>query len=178
MEKEKLEIVLEEVLEELKVVKSVVLEQKQQVWQLQERVGDVEKNLNGNKLMASPVDTRPVQSIITVAFAKIERMVADQPKRVVHERRFMLFPEHNGKEYYSVIFKLIMWLTVVSMGTYLFALGKQALENRREVQLQQLESNHYQHAWELMYRQETKKGKKKMEAIWHKSRLDYQKDVT
>ncbi len=73
------------------------------------------------------------------------------------------------KEYYSVIFKLILWLTVVCTGTYLFTLVKQVLENAKEVKLRQLEANHYKNAWEFLYQQETKQGKKKMEAIWQKS---------
>lgn len=169
MEKEKLEIVLEEVLEELKGVKSVVQEQKQQIWQLQEKVEDFEK-----KLIASPVDTQPVQSIVTIAIAKIQQMIAEQPKPVVHEKRFLLFPEHHAKEYYSVIFKLTKWLTVVCTGAYLFTLGKQAFENAKEVKLRQLEAEHYKNAWEFLYRQETKQGKKKMETIWQKSQLSNQ----
>lgn len=168
------ERVLEEVLEELKSINNSMQEQKQQTWQLQEKVEDFAKKLDGKELVAPPVDTKPVQSIIMLAFAKIQQLVAEQPKPVVHERRFLLFPEQYGKEYYNIIFKLIMWMTVVCMGAYLFALGKQALENAKEVKLRELEADHYQNAWEYLYQQQTKQGKMKMETVWEKSRLTSQ----
>ena len=116
-----------------------------------------------------PVDTKPVQLIVTAAMAKMQQIVWEQPKPVIQERRFLLFPEYNAGEYYKIIFRLIMWMTLVSMGTYLFVLGKQALENYKEVQLRQLEANQYKNAWQYMYYQEGKQGKKKMDNLWQKA---------
>jgi hypothetical protein len=42
------------------------------------------------------------------------------------------------------------------MGCFLFSLGKQALENAKEVKLRQLEANQYENAWQYMYDHETK----------------------
>jgi len=169
MEKEKLEIVLEEVLEELKAVKETVLEQKQQTWQLQEKINDFEKKLDERKLVAPPINTTSIQSAIETGISKIRQIVAEQTKSVIYERRFLLFPEHYSRDYYTVIFRLIMWLTVVSIGTYLFSLGKIALENNREVRLRQLESKSYKNAWQSLYYQETRRGKEKMEEVWRNS---------
>ena len=143
MEKEKLEIVLEEVLEELRTVKDTVLEQKQQTWQLQEKINDFEKKLNESKPVVPLVNTRSIQSGIETGISKIRQIVAQQPKSVIYERRFLLFPEHNAREYYRIIFRLIMWLTVVCIGVYLFSLGKIALENYKEIRLRQFESKTY-----------------------------------
>ena len=61
-----------------------------------------------------------------------------------------------------------MWMTFVCMGVCLFALGKQALENAKEIKLRQLQNTQYKKAWEYMYNQESKQGKKKMEDAWQK----------
>ena len=92
-----------------------------------------------------------------------------QSQPIIRHWRFLLFPEHYAKEYYTVIFRLIMWMTLVCSGAYLFSLGKQALEDLKEVKLRQLENDQYQNAWEYMYNRESKQGKKKMEDIWRKS---------
>lgn len=169
MEKEKLEIVLEEVLEELKMVKDTMLEQKQQTWQLQEKINDFGKKLDDRKPVTPPVNTTPMQSAIETGISKIRQIVAEQPKSVIYERRFLLFPEHYSRDYYRVIFRLIMWLTVVCIGAYIFSLGKIALENNREVQLKQIETKAYKYAWEYLYNQADKEGKKKMDTIWNSS---------
>jgi len=43
------------------------------------------------------------------------------------------------------------------------------LENYKEVQLRQLEANQYKNAWQYMYYQEGKQGKKKMDNLWQKA---------
>lgn len=169
MEKEKLEIVLEDVLEELKAVKDTVLEQNQQTWRLRVRINDFEKKLDERKLATPSVNTIAIQSAIETGISKIRQIVAQQPKSVIYERRFLLFPEHYSRDYYTVIFRLIMWLTVVCIGAYLFSLGKIALENNREVRLKQLESKSYKNAWQFLYHQETRRGKERMEEVWRNS---------
>lgn len=167
MEKEKIEIVLEEILEELKVIKDAVLEEKQQTWQLQERLVVFEKKLSEIKLIAPAPDTKQMQTIINTSLLKIQQIIAEQPKSVIYERRFLLFPEHYARDYYRVIFRIIMWLTVVCTGAYLFSLAKTALENNKEVRLRQLESESYKSAWEYLYDQENKQGKQKMDKAWN-----------
>lgn len=172
MEREKLEIVLEEVLEELRTVKDTMLEQKQQTWQLQEKINDFEKKLEERKPVTPPVNIISIQAAIETGISKIRQIVAEQPKSIIYERRFLLFPEHYSRDYYRVIFRLIMWLTVVCIGTYLFSLGKIALENNREVRLKQIETKAYKNAWEYLYNQadkKSKKSKKRMDTIWNNS---------
>jgi hypothetical protein len=55
------------------------------------------------------------------------------------------------------------------MSCFLFSLGKQALDNAREIKLRQLENNQYKNAWQYMYEHENKQGKKKMEDAWKKN---------
>src|SRR6185437_16062260 len=147
MEKEKIEIVLEEMLEDLKAIKEATLEEKQQTWQLQERVAGFEKKLSDIKLIVPGPDTKPMQTIINKSLLKIQQIIAEQPKSVTYEKRFLLFPEHYVRDYYRAIFRIIMWLTVVCTGAYFFSLAKTALENNREVRLKQLESESYKNAW-------------------------------
>jgi hypothetical protein len=54
-----------------------------------------------------------------------------------------------------------MWMTFVCMGTFLFTLGKQALENIKQINLKRLENDQYKNAWGYMYNKESNPGKKK-----------------
>lgn len=151
MEKEKLEIVLEEVLEDSKHLRGAVEELKQQNWQLNERIYDFEKKLDEMKLATPPVDIGPIQGIVRVSFDRIRQLLLELPKTVVHEKRFLLFPEHLATEYYRIIFRLVLWLTLSIAITYLFALGKQAIHNSKEVKLRELDLIYTQGAVSPLY---------------------------
>ena len=63
MEKDKLEIVLEDILDELKSVNNDIREQKQQATQLQEKFVAFEEKINQIKQPASAVaDLKPIQA--------------------------------------------------------------------------------------------------------------------
>jgi hypothetical protein len=170
MEKEKLEIVLEDILDELKAVNNLMHGQKQQASELQERFSAFEEKISQLNHAALPVvDIKPIQACVNEAVNKIQHNLSEQARPVVRQWRFLLFPEYNAREYYRVIFRSIMWITFACMGAYLFVLGKQALENAEEVKLRQLESDQYRNAWQYLYDKENKQGKKKMDDAWQKS---------
>jgi hypothetical protein len=113
-------------------------------------------------------DIKPIQSTINEALIKIQQDLNQQSRPVVRQWHILFFPEQYAKEYYNVIFRLIMWMTFVCMSCFLFSLGKQALDNAREIKLRQLENNQYKNAWQYMYDHGSKTGKKKMQEAWKK----------
>lgn len=170
MEKEKIEFVLEDMLDELKTIANNVQDQKQQIGQLHERVFAFEEKISQeNKADVPTVNIKPVEVAITTASNEIKQLIQQQPRPVIRQWRFLLFPERYAREYYAVIFKLIMWMTLACMVVVLFSLGKQALENAKEVKLMQLENDQFKNAWQYMYKKESKQGKKKMDDAWEKS---------
>jgi hypothetical protein len=73
MEKDKLEIVLEDILDELKSVNNGIREHKQQAIQLQEKFVAFEEKASQIKQPASAVaDLRPIQASISEAVIKIQ----------------------------------------------------------------------------------------------------------
>lgn len=65
-------------------------------------------------------------------------------------------------------------MTLVCKIACLFALGKQALENIKEVKLRRLEIEPYQQALEYLYEQENKQGQKKMQEIMQRTKSESQ----
>lgn len=169
MEKDKLEIVLEDILDELKTVNNTMQQHKQQTTELQEQVLAFEERIDKLNPSAIPF-IKPLEATISASTIELKQLIQQQPKPVTRQWRFLLFPEQYAKEYYTVIFRLIMWMTLVCTAAFLFDLSKQALESTKKVKLRQLEYNQYKNAWEYMYDKENKQGKKKMEDAWRKSR--------
>ena len=166
MEKEKLEFVLEDIMDDLKTVSNLLQEQKQQSIQLEEKVSAVEVKLNQLNLEKTNSNKELGENVIANAIVEIKKIIEEKPHPIIRQWRFVLFPEHYSKEYYRVIFRLIMWQTLVIAIIVLFMLSKQALENNKELRLKQIENDKYKKAWMYLYEKESKKGKKKMEEIW------------
>jgi hypothetical protein len=170
MEKDKLELVLEDVLDELKTINIAVQEHKQQTVQLQEKFYAYEEKANEFKQVSSVVvDIKSIEATINEALIKIQQGLNHQSRPIIRQWRVLLFPEQYAKEYYKVIFRLIMWMTLVCMGCFLFSLGKQALDNAREIKIRQMEYDQYKNAWQYMYEHENNQGKKRMEDAWKKT---------
>src|SRR6478609_5533844 len=100
MEKEKLELVLEDILDELKIINNTTQQQKQQVLQLQENFFALEEKINQLNSAASPVvNIKPIQACVNEGMIKIQHTLNQQSRPIVRERRFLLFPEHYASEY-------------------------------------------------------------------------------
>lgn len=145
-------------------------EQRQQIVQLQERTFAFEEKINRlHELALSAINIKPAEIFPETSLNEIKQLIQQQSQPIIRHWRFLLFPEHYAKEYYTVIFRLITWMTLVCIGPFLFSLGKQALENSAEVKLRQLEDDQYKNAWEYMYDKESKQGKKRMDEAWKRS---------
>lgn len=141
MEKEKLDIVLADILDELKISNKAIQEQKQQILELHGKLPAFEEKTNRLNESAKPaIDINAVVTAIKTAVTEIKQLTQQQSRPIMREWRFLLFPADYSKEYYVVIFRLIMWMALVCIGPFLFSLSKQALENSKEIKLRQFRS--------------------------------------
>jgi hypothetical protein len=102
----------------------------------------------------------------------IHETIRQQPKAVVRQFRVQLFPEYNAGEYYRIVFsRVIGWLVLVTVATYLFSLGKQYIDRSQSVREKELETNQYRKAWNYLYERESKTARRKMDSAWQKSWL-------
>jgi hypothetical protein len=128
MEKEILETVLIELLEESKRLNLLVEEQKKEIQELKSTFSDFDKKLTEIKVCAPIPDTLPLTMIVTEGIKSMQKIVAAQPKEVVHEKRILFFPEWNQKEYYKLIFgRILFWILWVIVATYGFVLAQNYL---------------------------------------------------
>jgi hypothetical protein len=48
---------------------------------------------------------------------EVKKMLDNLPRNIRHEKRLLLFPEHNAREYYSAVLK---WVFFIIGATYLY----------------------------------------------------------
>lgn len=125
MENEIMTTVLNEVLAEQKEIAGQVESMQHNITLLASRIEGFEKKLDNLKITSPPVDLLPTQLLIAKNMEEIKRVVAEQPKNVVLEKRYLLFPETNAREYYGT---LLRWLLYIIIATYGFFLIKHTLD--------------------------------------------------
>ena len=128
MEKEILETVLLELLEETKKVNILIEEQNKEIRGLKTAFSDFNRKLTEIKVSAPPPDILPLTKIVTEGISRVQKIVAAQPKQVRHEKRILFFPEWNQKEYYKIIFgRILFWLLCLIIATYCYFLCRDYL---------------------------------------------------
>lgn len=120
-EKDALELVLNEFTAEHKKLTDEIIKLKETITSLETRTENLEMKLDNITVTAPPVDTGSVQTIVTNGICDMKKIIADQPKNIQQNKRFLLFPEHNAKEYYSVVLR---WLLYIIIATYCYLLLK------------------------------------------------------
>ena len=104
--------------------------------------------------------------------AQLQATVMSQPKSIVRQFRILLFPEQNAGKYYRLVFgRLLFWMMIFLLATYLFALSKHFIDNWAVIKEKQLEKTQYEKAWNYLYQHQNKQGKKKMEEAWEKGSI-------
>lgn len=69
----------------------------------------------------------------------VEKIIKEQPKNVIHKKQILLFPEYGTWEYYKFVFgKLLFWMMMFLLASYLFSLGKLFINNWKEVRIREM----------------------------------------
>ncbi len=170
METEIIESVLKEILEEQKAGLQVNRELSANIDNLTSKMEGVYQKLELQKAPLPPADTKLMQSIISTGIRQIQQTVEAQPKNIVRQFRFLLFPEQLAEQYYRIVFgRLLFWMMIFLLATYLFVLGKQGIQSWERVQEENLEANHARNAFDYLYKYAGKEDRKKMIDAWDKS---------
>lgn len=119
IEKDSLELVLDEFTKEQIAMRSKLNEQVNTIDDLKKKIEDFEKKLDNLKVTSPPINTTPVREIISQGTHEIKKIIAEQPKNVVQEKRVLLFPEHNAREYYSVLLRWLLYIIIATYGYFL-----------------------------------------------------------
>jgi len=177
MEIEILDTVLKDMLEEQKKANDLTDEQNKNLDQLTQTVEKFEQRLDQLNVIAPPVDSGPIQTILKDGMQAMNRILENQPKSVIRQIRLVLFPESNPDRYYKVVFgRLIPWVIFISAVIFLIPLGKQYITTRTQLQQRRYYFEVYRDAWEMLDSTLDKPERLKMKQALQKSVNDHQGD--
>lgn len=115
-------------------------------------------------------DRKDDQATLQAGLKGIYTVVKEQPKSVVHEKRYLFFPEHNMKQFVSIIYgRLALWLLAVLFGAFLLKWLWHWSNEREWTRREELKTFRYQQAWQDLYQKEGKANRRKMDSVWQKN---------
>ena len=161
MDKDIMETVLTEILEEQKKSNLLISKNTQVLVEHDKRLSAIDNKLDNKLLAPVPTDTKQVERLIAEGVNKTTSIVADQPKQVIHQTRILLFPEHDARGYYKIVFgRILGWFVLVLIATYLFMLGKEFIAAYQE-------KDYYRQAYEQLL----KENQEKIHKVRQKTRV-------
>ncbi|MDF2188306.1 hypothetical protein [Paraflavitalea sp. CAU 1676] len=115
-------------------------------------------------------DRKGDQVTLQAGLRGIHALVQEQRKSVVHEKRYLFFPEHNMKQFVNFIYgRLALWLLAVLFGAFLLKWLWHWSDEREWTRREELKTFRYQQAWRDLYQKESKANRRKMDSVWQRS---------
>jgi hypothetical protein len=106
-------------------------------------------------------ETSVVVSSVKKGTEELKGIVEAQPKVVVHEKSFTLFPNHS-EEYYKVIFgNFFRGIVILIIGIYALVILNRYVYEREYL--------HYKKAWQYLYSQGREDYKMVLDTVWKES---------
>lgn len=139
MEQEVMETVLNEILDEIKFIQQQNAASDKEADEIKNKLQLIEKKLSAIDNKATAVNHQAILQVLNDQVGRLNLKLDAQPKNVIHKKQILLFPEQGAREYYRIVFgRLIFWLIIILITSYLFALGKQFIDNWKEVKEKQV----------------------------------------
>lgn len=170
IEREALELVLEEFTQEQKTNNQHIGELIIAVNNVGDKIDAFKKEYKTEKVVAEPLNVKPIEAILQKGFLDMKFMIAKHPKSITKRFQILLFPEQDAKLFYKIVFgRWFLWLTIMLALGNLYNWGIDYNDNNKEIEMQQIQNNRVRKAWELMYANSDKETKKLMEKAYFNS---------
>lgn len=115
MENEKIYSVLTEILEEQKENTKLLLEVKALLKRIEEKPKDSE-------ISNTVVGNYQMQQQLFNELKEIKVFLTSIPQNIRQEKRLLLFPENNAREYYSSILRWLLFIIIATYGYWIIKL--------------------------------------------------------
>ena len=137
MDEEIIKPVLREILYEIKTIQEEIMHRETYDVELKNKVQLIEKKLVSIRMIT--VDTSIMVYEIESYLEKIEKLIKERPKEIIHKRQILLFPEYNPEAYYKLVFgRILFWMLMFLLAYFLFSLGRQYIDDWKEIRKQEI----------------------------------------
>ncbi len=155
-----MEQILKEILreqKELAVENQRVREDRQQVFS---KLENIDKKLD--TLKTSPaIDQSSLLPSIKKSLEEVKMTIETQPKTLVHQKSFQLFP-NRPEEYYRIIFGgIFKGLVILIVGIYALVIIDRYIKEKEYL--------HYKQAWQKLYSRQKEDSKQFLDKVWKDS---------
>jgi hypothetical protein len=166
--------ILAEQIEESKATRKYITKLEQSIAYRDRVIKDLlvhfEQKSSNLKVEIPKPDLSEVSATLDTKLTNIQQAAERKPVSVTRQFRLLLFPETNTEHYYKIIFgRILPWLVIVLISTYLFSLGSDWLNNQQAIELQEIETNISARAWSKLYDKANKRDKKKLDEFWERA---------
>lgn len=169
-ERETLEIVLKEILEEQQKTSRINLNQAALNAELIIKFNSFNERLENLKIIAPPVSNKSYEEIFKKVILNLQLRPNPEPKAVTRKFQILLFPEQDAKLFYKIVFgRWLLWLMIMLFITNLYKWGVHWSDNQKEIQLRNSKTDRVKKAWNYLYFQEGKNIKRLMDSAYNKS---------
>ncbi|TRW25971.1 hypothetical protein FMM05_07045 [Flavobacterium zepuense] len=176
IEKEALQLVLEEFTQEQKISNQNIGELIIAVTNVGNKIDEFRKEQEMHKAVPAVTDTKPVEAILQKGFLDIKYMIGTQPKNILRKFQILLFPEQNHKLFYKIVFgRWFLMLVIMFVIARVYEWGIHYSDNQKEIEIQQIENDRIKKAWVYMYYNNGKDIKKVMDKAYINSEKDTKK---
>jgi hypothetical protein len=166
-ERETLEIVLKEILQEQHKSGKINLDHAAAIGELIIKVNSFNEKLENLKVIAPPINTKSFDEIFKKVISDMQITPNSEPKVVTRKFQILLFPEQDAKLFYKIVFgRWLLWLTVMLCITNLYKWSIHWSDNQKEIKLQNSETGRIKKAWNYLYFQEGKNIKRLMDSAY------------
>lgn len=156
MNNEALEHILSELLVEVKDLNKNQKFHKTTLESFADNIGNFENLLKQVKIEVPKPDNSKIESLISNHFQRINQIVREQPKEVLHEKRVLFYPEGNGENFLKLIAKrLIISSAIVVVIYFLLSFWFDSIK----------ENVKYKRVYNYIYYTNNEKGKSYLDRI-------------
>jgi hypothetical protein len=168
-ERETLEIVLKEILEEQQKAGEISVGLATAIDELIIKVNSFNEKLEDLKIIAPPFNTRACEESLKKVVSDLQLTPHMEPKVVSRKFQILLFPEQDAKLFYKIVFgRWLLWLTLLLFITNLYKWSIHCSDNQKEIKLQNSETDKIKKAWNYLYFHEGKNMKILMDSAYNR----------
>jgi hypothetical protein len=169
-EKDTLQLVLEEYTQEQAGNTKAVNDLITAVNNLSGKFKELEEKVDKPKAIIVSADTRPIQEIMKKGITDMKLTVGTKLQPVVKKFQILLFPEQDAKLFYKIVFgRWFLFLVLMLLIINLYNFSVHWSDNQKEVKREELENDRTIKAWNYLYQQEEKAGRRLMDSAYLKA---------
>lgn len=166
-EKETLELVLQEYMQEQAGNTQIVQDLVTAVNGLTGKIEEVNSLVKGSS--QARTDIAPLRGALHKGILDLKAALVERPQPIIRKFQVLLFPEQDAKLFYKIVFgRRMMWLAIMLMLNNIYKWSVHYTDVRSQIRREQLKNDQIREAWDQLYRDSSRVMKLKMEGIYRK----------